>query len=323
MFQKTSLMRLGLVVQLNHRRGPCPNPLPPVLFTVYDINGVQSVHVQYCGCDQFASRSGNARLDQIFAQQWFPATWKQPRTVFTFAVLHFFHVLNLQSKCNMFDFYRTILRIQNNAGLDHQPVSDMLNESVHHITKYTLQNHYNEFSFVVRLWRHLKLLKRAGRVQDPHGVMNMGPGALVPECPACPIPGCNLPPDWREGAPSDQYVYLYILTSNYLTICRWLYEKICAVDACFKLSLKNDPNSAKRSANDPELQSGHGVYVEDEAYQNFLAQHPHKQEVRLNMHEPVPSSRKLMKHRRTFQPAEPVSTRLKKRRDAQPVLDGV
>jgi hypothetical protein len=33
------------------------------------------------------------------------------------------HVVNLQSKVNMYDWYKSILRLDNNAGLLHQPVS--------------------------------------------------------------------------------------------------------------------------------------------------------------------------------------------------------
>jgi hypothetical protein len=67
------------------------------------------------------------------------------------------------------------------------------------------QNHYNEFSFAVHIWRHLKQLKRAGRMNDPIGVMNMGPGDLVPKCPACPFPGRNLPPDWKLIEPARRF----------------------------------------------------------------------------------------------------------------------
>lgn len=195
-------MTLGLVVQLNHRRGECPQrKTSTVIFTVYHTNGDHQVRVSYCGCPRATTDTSNVRLSQIFAQRWFPATWSQPRTVFTFDMLQQFHILNLQSKCNMYDYYRTILRIRNNAGVENQPVS--LPWHMQMITQ-PFQNHYNEFSFVVRLWRHLKMLQRAGRMQDPGGVMNMGPGALVPECPACPFPERNLDEDWRQAPPSMQ-----------------------------------------------------------------------------------------------------------------------
>ena len=48
---------------------------------------------------------------------------------------------------------------------------------------------------MVREWRHLKLLKRAGRAYDPAGVLNTPPGSLAILCRACPQPGLNLPAD--------------------------------------------------------------------------------------------------------------------------------
>jgi hypothetical protein len=42
-------------------------------------------------------------------------------------------------------------------------------------------------------------------MHDPKGVMNMGPGDLVPKCPACPFPGQNLPDDWRLVEPAKRY----------------------------------------------------------------------------------------------------------------------
>ena len=52
---------------------------------------------------------------------------------------------------------------------------------------------------MVREWKHLKMMKRTGRGNDPTGVTGTGPGELVVECPACPRPGVNLPDTWKDG----------------------------------------------------------------------------------------------------------------------------
>jgi hypothetical protein len=123
MFHPTSLATLGLVIQLNHRQGDCPAPVPPFRdFTVYDVNGVHQVKVVYCGCH--LTDPDHVLVHQIFRQRWLPATWKQPRTAFTYSLLKMFHIVNLQSKCNMYDWYNAMLWFNNNAGLVHQPVSD-------------------------------------------------------------------------------------------------------------------------------------------------------------------------------------------------------
>lgn len=47
------------------------------------------------------------------------------------------------------------------------------------------QKRYSEFLRVMRWWRHLKMLKRAGRGQVPDGPDSTPPGGLALECPAC------------------------------------------------------------------------------------------------------------------------------------------
>lgn len=49
---------------------------------------------------------------------------------------------------------------------------------------------------MARQWRHLKMLKRAGRGHDPKGAKATSAGELAVQCPACPRPGVNLPVGW-------------------------------------------------------------------------------------------------------------------------------
>ena len=52
---------------------------------------------------------------------------------------------------------------------------------------------------MVHEWRHLKMLKRAGRGHDPDGVDATQPGQLAVVCPACPHPDRNLPAGWEDA----------------------------------------------------------------------------------------------------------------------------
>jgi hypothetical protein len=52
-------------------------------------------------------------------------------------------------------------------------------------------------SFAMRIWRHIKQLRRAGKVHDPQGVADFKAGELNVKCPACPNPERNLPEDWE------------------------------------------------------------------------------------------------------------------------------
>lgn len=58
---------------------------------------------------------------------------------------------------------------------------------------------------MIREWRHLKMLKRAGRGHDPAGIDATQEGECAVLCPACPHPGKNLPPDWRD-APDELWL---------------------------------------------------------------------------------------------------------------------
>lgn len=48
------------------------------------------------------------------------------------------------------------------------------------------------------MFRHLKMMKRAGRGNIAGGLLSTAPGDLALSCPACPIPHVNLPENWEE-----------------------------------------------------------------------------------------------------------------------------
>jgi hypothetical protein len=120
-----SLSDLGLVIQLNHRGSSCSRPdLWKRDFTIVHVNAVHSVKIAYCRCR--SHELGNSNLNQLFRERWFPASWTSPRTVFTFEFLNAFHIDNLQSKISLYDYYLSLLRRTNNAGLLAKVVSVLL-----------------------------------------------------------------------------------------------------------------------------------------------------------------------------------------------------
>jgi hypothetical protein len=60
---------------------------------------------------------------------------------------------------------------------------------------------------MVREWRHIKMLKRAGRGHDPTGVAGTAAGELAVPCRVCPIPGVNLPEGWETALTEKEYVF--------------------------------------------------------------------------------------------------------------------
>ncbi len=115
-FQKTTLKRIGLRVQLGHDPGTrCFNPKRAFAddFVVLDVHAIHEVAVDFCGCEH------NYAIDhttQLLRARWYPATSVDPKTAATFALLEHFHVLSLQSKVSGWEFYTTLKRRTDNTG---------------------------------------------------------------------------------------------------------------------------------------------------------------------------------------------------------------
>ena len=83
---------------------------------VFDLAGVFRLVVRYCNCGNMGSSV--PKYTQLLRARWFPATIDRPSTAFTFGLLDFFHQLQNRNKCNPYDFYHTIVRLTDAAGLD-------------------------------------------------------------------------------------------------------------------------------------------------------------------------------------------------------------
>jgi hypothetical protein len=119
------------------------------------------------------------------------------------------------------------------------------------------------------------MLKRAGRGQDPAGAEGTQEGELAVECPACPQPGRNLPAGWENAPPEILLVYMFIMhepvdTDSYY---RWLYTLFIAVDANFRMGLKD------RGISDLQLAPGWAYLVEEQKYQNHIKAYVDQKEV--------------------------------------------
>ena len=181
-FEKISLQRLGLRIQLRHSGVPCPCPeRGPQHFTVFGLTGIHNIDIDYCGCQI----NPISKTVQILRQGWFLATFNRPQTAFTFDCLSFFHELTLQGKVNLYDFYHTLLRVSDNANLEKTVVSLIL-IGMNSPKTQSFQYQYTEFHRIFQLWRNLLALKRAGRSQDLLGIEGTAQGELAVECPAYP-----------------------------------------------------------------------------------------------------------------------------------------
>ncbi|KAI0066772.1 hypothetical protein BV25DRAFT_1867938 [Artomyces pyxidatus] len=227
-FADYSLARAGFILQLGHDGLSCPNPRPhTTTLTVIDITGIHKIYVKFCDCAD--SRTANNYIQVLRARLW-PATVKRPRTATTLRTCKLFHALTLQGKTNAYDFWNALCRITNSSGL-RRP-----------------KNHYKDFIRTMRCFRNLRMAKRGGRAHDPGGIDRTDLGELVVECPACPHPGRNLPDGWEDAPESE----------------KWKYAIMFAIDANFKLKLKN------RGLEDVKLAPGWSYFVDDEPYQAHI-----------------------------------------------------
>ncbi|KAJ7692647.1 hypothetical protein B0H14DRAFT_3531447 [Mycena olivaceomarginata] len=209
-FAKTLLRDLGLRIQFGHApREACGNPQPGYSeFVVLHDNGIHSVHVDFCGCD---SRRRTEPYIQLLQVGWYPATDERPQTAATFLVLYKFHVNTLQAKMTAYDFYTVLERLTDNAGIKPP-------------------NRYQIFLRMARQWRHLLMLKRAGRGHDPSGI--------------------NLPESWENAPPEDRFLYILFI----------------ALDACFRLKRHMISSEIK----DPGLGTGWAYVTENPPYRHYL-----------------------------------------------------
>lgn len=237
-FMKTPLKNIGLRIQLNHASMRCSNPKPAhSSLRVLHNNGIHDVAIDYCGCE-----NAIANHLQLLRRGLYPASQINPKTCASFQLLNQLHLLALTSKGSTYDFYRMLEKSTNNTGI-HLPKS-----------------RYRALLRLVLQWRHLKMLKRGGRGNDPTGVAGTRNGELAVLCPSCPYPGINLPVGWADVPPGMQFLYFLIR----------------CVDANFRLI--NQLVSSYSA--DPGLGIGMAYMLPREPYEAYLLEQVNDVEVR-------------------------------------------
>ncbi|KAI9431800.1 hypothetical protein H4582DRAFT_2113351 [Lactarius indigo] len=151
------------------RRDKDGNPI----ITVIDRSGVHDIGVSWCCCPEAPEHDM-----QLMTAGLFPATFRNPRTAFTFRVLEDFHLDNLECKTTPSQFFSRLRRLTN----DEFP--------------NTVPDRYRELLRACRQWRVLISRKRFGFGYG--GDEEQKSGSMAIFCALCAQPGINLPEDWRE-----------------------------------------------------------------------------------------------------------------------------
>ncbi|KAL1698300.1 hypothetical protein EV121DRAFT_161860, partial [Schizophyllum commune] len=239
-FRRTTLQDMGLRVQLMHPPGDhCIAPASADKdFTVIHHNGIHRVSVDFCHCGR---GQGVHHRQQLMRNGWWPASVANPQTCATIDCLRQFHKINNLSKVAVYEYYRALQQLTDNTGAN------------------TIQDKRRVFMFIIRQFRHILLLKRAGRGHFADGVATTQDGQLALRCPACPQPGRNLPDDWQSAPAADKF----------------LYRLFIAEDANFRLVNANASSFAK----DPFLGDGWGYFVAHPDYMAYIKQYIHESDI--------------------------------------------
>ena len=118
-----TLQSIGMVLQLGHKhRERCTIPTLALRdFIVIHTNGFHPVTIQFCECDN-QGVAGN-RVQQLLHYELYPATLDDPSTCCTFQLMETFHLLTLQSKVTVYDFYISLQKMTDRFGLAKPVVS--------------------------------------------------------------------------------------------------------------------------------------------------------------------------------------------------------
>ncbi|KAF9471567.1 hypothetical protein BDN70DRAFT_909334 [Pholiota conissans] len=228
-FVKTSLKDLGLRVQLGHVNGEqClkPEQARNDDFVIIDTDAIHNVLLDFCGCGNITQQ----HTVQLLRARLFPATVTNPKSAATFRSLEYLEILSYESKLSVFEFYQTISRCTDNTGMD--PPKDR----------------YTSLLRMIHEWRHLKLMKRAGRGHAYGGIEATKDGECAVLCPACPQPGKNM------------------TSRNWDRSQRFVNTLFVALDANFRLKRKHVSSIEA----DPGLNKGVAYFVEETTYKEHL-----------------------------------------------------
>lgn len=90
------------------------------LITIVDRSGIHEIGVSWCCCPEAAEHDM-----QLMMAGLFPATFRNPKTAFTFRVLEEFHLDNLECKTTPGQFFSRLRRLTNDQFPNLVPVSGL------------------------------------------------------------------------------------------------------------------------------------------------------------------------------------------------------
>jgi hypothetical protein len=160
-------------------RPPPKDGMGNTFITVVHTNGFHSLPVVWCNCPGHLQDRDLQLLDLHF----YPASFDNVKTVFSFACLDDYRLANLECKTSHYQYHSKLRR----QTCPSHPKS--------------APNRYAELCRVSRQWRNLKYRKWFWLLDD----LNVKRGKMGLFCAACPQPGVNLEPDWKAEQELNPY----------------------------------------------------------------------------------------------------------------------
>ena len=139
--------------------------------TVVHTNGFHSLPIVWCQCPG----SLHNRELQLLDLHFYPASYDNIRTLFTFSCLDEYRLENLECKTSHYQYHNKLRR--QTCGRHPQ----------------SAPNRYAELNRLTRQWRNLKYRKWFWLLDN----LDAKRGQMGLFCAACPQPSVNLEPDWK------------------------------------------------------------------------------------------------------------------------------
>ncbi|KAG8977493.1 hypothetical protein FRC05_001351 [Tulasnella sp. 425] len=165
----TSLSTLGFVLYLGHNGFQCPRAPHNGIRTlqIFDINGQHEIPTLFCQCSELYHN----QADQLLAVHLYPSSDDIPQTAFSFRLMKHFLLSQLEMCCSAASYY------------------DMLALQTDNVNTRALK-----FLSCTREWKVIKTLMRANSKTGT----DLKAGEATVKCGFCPIPGVNIPEDWKS-----------------------------------------------------------------------------------------------------------------------------
>ncbi|KAG6905239.1 hypothetical protein DXG01_004049 [Tephrocybe rancida] len=191
------------VVEASVMDEPSPSPqVPPhgkphTKTLLLRFEGQGDAHLQSGCIDCVARKAAEPGEVVIWCLDCFGVDLLTIKTVATFELLCHLHLLALTTKSSTYNFYHALKKLTNNMGIN------VPNSRYRALQRMCLQ------------WRHLTMLKRAGRGHHESGVEGTKEGELAVPCLTCPHDGISLPLNSQSMPNQFLYVLRLAMDANF------------------------------------------------------------------------------------------------------------